>query len=218
MRCRTFPAGSQQHRRGTSMEALIACASLIALGAITPGPNNFAVLRIAVAQGVRPAIPAMAGIVLGGLAMLALGQLGLAAFIDSYPWLRRAIAVVGGAYLVWLGVALVVRSFRPCVASAGPERGAPDGLVALFVFQFTNPKSWTLVLTVSAAASGVASFASTAMLFALFLAIPSAALAAWAFGGRLIAPLLRNSVARARFDRAMGVLLAASALALLTQQ
>lgn len=198
------------------MEPLIACASLIALGAITPGPNNFAVVQIAVTEGVRSAIPAMAGIVLGGLAMLALGQVGLAALIDSHAWTRTAIAVVGGAYLVWLGLALVWRSFQP---SAQPERGAPDGLLALFVFQFTNPKSWTLVLTVSAAASsatdGVGRFAATATLFALFLTIPSIALIAWAALGHFIAPLLQESVARARFDRAMGLLLAASALALL---
>lgn len=204
------------------MEALIACASLIALGAITPGPNNFAVLQIAVAKGVHSALPAMAGIVLGGLAMLALGQVGLAALIDSYPWLRSAIAVCGGAYLVWLGLALVWRSFQPSPVSARPERGVPDGLLALFVFQFTNPKSWTLVLTVSAAASSAAdevgTFATTAMLFALFVTIPSVALIAWAASGRLIAPLLREAVARARFERAMGLLLAASAIALLSHQ
>lgn len=204
------------------MEALIACASLIAVGAITPGPNNLAVLRIAVAHGVHSALPAMAGIVAGGIAMLGLGQVGLAALIETYSWVRTVIAVCGGTYLAWFGLALVWRSFQPTPASSGSERGAPDGVLALFVFQFTNPKSWTLALTVSAAvpsaAGGAGRFATTAMLFALFVAIPSACLIAWAAFGRLAAPLLRDAVARARFDRAMGVLLAASAIALLRHQ
>ena len=57
------------------MQALIASATLVFAAAITPGPNNFLVLRIALENGVRAALPAIAGVVLGGLAMLALAQL-----------------------------------------------------------------------------------------------------------------------------------------------
>ncbi len=201
------------------MEALSACAGLIAVGAITPGPNNLAVLRIAVGRGVQSALPAIAAVVLGGLAMLALARIGIATLIDSSSWLRSVIAVCGATYLVWLGFTLVWRSFQPVAAQS--ERGAPEGVLAMFVFQFCNPKSWTLVLTVSAAApssgDGMGALA-TAMLFVLFLAIPSAALRAWAASGRFIAPLLREVTVRARFERAMGLLLAASALALLAHQ
>ena len=198
------------------METLIACAGLIALGAITPGPNNLAVLRIAVAKGMAAALPATAGIVLGGLTMLALGQMGLAALIETHPWLRHAIAVCGGTYLAWLGLVLVWRSFQPGRAMDS-DASVPDGALALFAFQFTNPKAWALVLTVSAAAPEAGGDTATMLLFALFLAIPSICLIAWAAFGRLIAPLLSNALARARFDRAMGALLAASALVLVNK-
>lgn len=203
------------------MESLIASASLIAVGAITPGPNNLVVLRIAVARGVLSALPAIAGIVLGGLAMLGLGQVGLAALIEPHSWVRRAITVCGGVYLALLGLALMRHSLEHAPVSVHPEPAVPNRALALFVFQFTNPKSWTLVLTVGAASSaadGAETFATTAMLFALFVAIPSTCLIAWAAFGRLAAPLLRDAVARARFDRAMGVLLTASAIALLNDR
>lgn len=193
------------------MEALIAGAALIAVAAITPGPNNLAVLRIAVAHGMQAAFPAIVGIVLGGLVMLGLAQLGLAALVDAHPWIPSVIAVCGGAYLAWLGLTLVWRGLQRAPDAARSESGVPDGVLAMFVFQFTNPKSWTLVLTVSAAMPA-------AMLFALFVAIPLVCLIAWAAFGRFAARLLKDAVARARFDCAMGLALAASAIALLSNQ
>ncbi len=202
------------------MDVLVACASLIFVAAITPGPNNFAVLRIAVARGLHATLPAMGGILVGGLAMLALGQVGLAALSDAHSKVRIGVAVCGAAYLVWLGLALVWHSFSTTPTSARSD--APDGALALFAFQFANPKSWTLALTVSAAippaGDGAGRYATTAALVALFIAIPFVCLIAWAAFGRLVAPILRNARARARFDRAMGVVLAASAVALLIQQ
>ncbi|HEY0685093.1 MAG TPA: LysE family translocator [Steroidobacter sp.] len=203
------------------MEALIAGASLIAVAAITPGPNNLAVLRITVAHGMPAAFPAMAGIVLGGLAMLGMTQLGLAALVEEHSWVRSAIAVCGGTYLAWLGLTLVWRGLQRAPDAGRPEKVVPDGALAMFVFQFTNPKSWTLALTVSAAmpaADDAGRFATTAMLFALFVAIPSACLIAWAAFGRLAARMLKDAAARARFDCAMGVALAASAIALLVKR
>jgi len=105
------------------VEALIACASLIFVAAITPGPNNLAVLGIAVAHGVRSALPAMGGIVVGGVAMLGLGQVGLAGLIDAHSWVRGAVAVGGGAYLTWLGLALVWHSFPTTPISADRAMG-----------------------------------------------------------------------------------------------
>ena len=204
------------------MEALIACAGLIFVAAITPGPNNFAVLRIAVARGLHATLPAVGGILVGSIAMLALGQMGLAALSAAHSEVRIGVVVCGAAYLVWLGLALVWHSFSTAPTSARSERNAPDGALALFAFQFANPKSWTLALTVSTAIppadEGAGWYATTAALIALFIAIPFVCLIAWAAFGRLVAPMLRNARARARFDRAMGAVLAASALALLIQQ
>ncbi len=112
---------------------------------------------------------------------------------------------------------------RPAVADAAPVRrparqeDLPAGTAGLFGFQFVNPKSWILVLTVAAAAPAeggpLAQFARLAPLFAV---IPAAALLLWAALG-VAAKGLAGGRGGAWLDRALGGLLVVSALALLTE-
>jgi threonine/homoserine/homoserine lactone efflux protein len=202
----------------SEIEAIGASAALIFVAAITPGPNNLIVLRIAAGQGLRSALPAMAGVVVGGLAMFLLGQIGLAALVHEHPWLSTAMMTCGAAYLAWLGIDLVRSSFVTLSPSAPLNRNLPQGAFALLAFQFANPKSWILVLTVTAAAQSAAavqSVTTTVALVALFVVIPCGCLLAWAALGRAAARMILNPTSRARFDRAMGSLLAASAIFLL---
>ncbi|MEX2124759.1 MAG: LysE family transporter [Woeseia sp.] len=85
------------------MESLLALAGLIAVGAVTPGPNNFIVLRTAARSGIAGALPAVAGVVLGGLGLLAVAAAGGAVMFSSVPGFREALALGGCLYLAWLG-------------------------------------------------------------------------------------------------------------------
>ena len=87
--------------------ALLEAAGLLVAGAITPGPNNFVVLREAGRGGWRGAASAILGIVAGGLAILALASFGVGAGLAAEPRLVAVAAVAGCAYLVVLGVRLL---------------------------------------------------------------------------------------------------------------
>jgi threonine/homoserine/homoserine lactone efflux protein len=194
------------------METLIAVAGLITVGAITPGPNNFIVLRTAARSGLAGALPAVAGIVLGGLGLLVIAAAGGAALFDRLPGLRLALALGGCVYLVWLGFRLIADSFMAKDDSVAAAR-LPAGVAGLAGFQFLNPKSWVLVLTAVAAmpaqtASGFVALAS------LFVLIPATCLLLWSSFGALMMRALANASISAWFDRAMGGTLAASAAAL----
>jgi threonine/homoserine/homoserine lactone efflux protein len=89
------------------MDALIGAAGAIAAAALTPGPNNFVVMRTAARGGLAAALPAIAGVVLGSLALLALVVAGAGAAFDAVPHLRAALAIAGCLYLVWLGARLL---------------------------------------------------------------------------------------------------------------
>ena len=194
------------------METLLAVAGAITVGAITPGPNNFIVLRTAAAQGLWGSLPAIAGIVLGGLGLLAIAAAGGAALFEALPGFRFALALAGCLYLTWLGFRLIAESFSP--AAAGPESGRlPAGVTGLAGFQFLNPKSWVLVLT--AVAATPQSTAGLLGVIALFLVIPAACLLLWSWCGALMMRALETPRFRAWFDRTMGATLAASAAALL---
>jgi threonine/homoserine/homoserine lactone efflux protein len=191
------------------MTVEIGISGLIFIAAITPGPNNLIVLQLAGACGLKSALPAIAGIVTGGLLLIEFAQIGLGAMTARYPWVDDVFVVAGAVYLAVLGLRLVYRSFGAVGINPGSRPVGPLGAPALFVLQFANPKAWVLVLTVSAAARGAA--CSQFVLPLLFVAISSASLLAWAALGHVAARVLQGGLARARFDRAMGALLIASA-------
>jgi threonine/homoserine/homoserine lactone efflux protein len=198
------------------METLMATAGMVVVGAITPGPNNFVVMRAGARVGWLRAMPEVAGVVLGSLAMLVIVVLGGDVLFTAVPRSRELLALAGGLYLVWLGLGLVVGSFRS--APPGERRdppGLPTGAPALFAFQFLNPKGWVLVVTASAAAQADGVLATLALLGPLFLLIPAVCLVAWAALGSLFARALRQRRVQAWFDRVMGALLCASAVPLL---
>lgn len=198
------------------METLIATAGMVMVAAITPGPNNFVVMRAGARAGWLRALPEMAGAVLGTLAMLVLVVLGGDVLFSAVPRARAWMALGGALYLVWLGLGLVVGSFRRVSEDAPADPpGLPSGAASLFVFQFLNPKGWVMVLTASAAAQGGSVPATLGWLVPLFLLIPTLCLVAWAALGSLFARALRRRRVQAWFDRVMGVLLCASALPLL---
>ena len=195
------------------MSAVLGIIGLVTVAALSPGPNNLIVLRTASRSGVAGAVPAIAGVVSGGLAMLAVARFATAAAFAAGPGIRGAVAVAGATYLGWLGLGLIRHAGRAHPA-ATRARGLPVASVSgLFAFQFLNPKSWVMVMTaVSASPTGEA--ASWWPLAAVFTAIPTVCLLLWASLGAAMAQHLARPRVAAWFDRAMGMVLLATAVAL----
>lgn len=199
------------------MYRLFAVCGLLCVAAITPGPNNLVVLRASSQGGFRAALPAIAGIVLGGLLLLAVMALGTGTVFMERPGWRRSVGAVGAIYLVWLGVALLRAGLavRHAVTTiAGPP--LPAGVTGLVGFQFLNPKSWVMVLTVLAAlpADGLHSYV---MLAAMFVLIPTPCLLLWAALGAALSQWLARPSIRRGVDVVMGTLLVGCAGLLLVE-
>lgn len=193
------------------MESLIAVAGLLFVAAITPGPNNTIVLAAAARSGLSGAVPSIAGVLVGSLALLALIWAGADALFTAAPNFRHFLLAAGALYLVWLGSNLIWRS-----GDTGDEpRPLPGTALGIAAFQILNPKSWVLVTTASAAmagsAAGMDGLSGFGRLAALMLVIPGVCLTLWALAGVAIAERLRRRRARRWFDRAMGCLLILSA-------
>jgi threonine/homoserine/homoserine lactone efflux protein len=188
------------------MNSLFAMAGLLCVAAITPGPNNLVVLRAGMQSGLSGALPAIAGVVLGGLLMLVVIALGAGSLFAAHPSFRRWIGAAGALYLAWLGIALVVRAVTASGGDSTAGHALPVSTIGLIGFQFLNPKSWVMVLTAlaTAPAGGAPGYLPLAGLFVL---IPSICLFLWAaFGAWLARWLLRPAVRRG-VDAVMGALL-----------
>jgi len=91
----------------SSLLAFVLAASVLTL---TPGVDTAIVLRALATGGRRQALQAATGIAMGCLAWGAAASLGLGALLHASQTAYTVVKLVGGAYLVWLGVKLLLAS------------------------------------------------------------------------------------------------------------
>ena len=181
----------------------------------TPGPNTMLSTALAANFGMRRAWRFIVAVPAGWTLMMIACGLGLGALIVALPWLRGAVQAVGVAYLVWLAWKLATTRALAPAAAARMQVGFWQG-VAL---QFVNIKAWMLALAL--AAGWVATSAGHAVsnpgerlaivcvVMALFALSSNAA---YAFAGSLLRRWLATNDRLLWFNRAMAMLLLATAL------
>ncbi|OZE88873.1 lysine transporter LysE [Rhodococcoides fascians] len=82
---------------------LLSFAGVCFLLAILPGPDSFLVLRYSIG-GIKPGVAAAMGVAIGGLFWAVLVAVGLAAIVEQSATAYRVVKVLGGLYLLYLGV------------------------------------------------------------------------------------------------------------------
>lgn len=90
-------------------EALIAFSIAAGLLTITPGLDTALVLRTAASEGPKKAALASAGVCLGTIVWAAAVALGLGALLAASELAFTMLKWAGAAYLVWLGLQLILR-------------------------------------------------------------------------------------------------------------
>jgi threonine/homoserine/homoserine lactone efflux protein len=190
-------------------DSFIPAIGILFAAAITPGPNNMIVMQAGARGGVAAASAVIFGVVSGSLILLALVWLGVGAAFRATPNLELAVSIAGGAYLAWLGVSLMLRGSGN--QSDAPPPVLPSTMLGVAGFQLLNPKAWLLVTATAAAMPRMSGVATLAILIAV---VTTLCLMVWAVAGAASSRVLVQKSARLWFDRAMGGLLAISAVAL----
>lgn len=127
---------------------LITVFSIFIPALMLPGPDFVAVVRSSMARGARAGLGTTLGVTLGLGLYAALSLAGLAAVLVEYQWLTWVVRILGGGYLVYLGIRLLFSRAEPVSLAADMEgEGAsPTGNPVLFGFlvTMTNPKAIVL--------------------------------------------------------------------------
>jgi threonine/homoserine/homoserine lactone efflux protein len=126
----------------TAPEALIAFSIAAGLLTLTPGLDTALVLRTAAVEGARRAALAGLGVVLGCLAWGGAVALGLGALLEASQLAFQALKWAGAAYLVWLGVNLILKP-RDRFEPGAPGTHAGGGLAWMrrgLLTNLLNPK------------------------------------------------------------------------------
>lgn len=178
---------------------------------MSPGPNNVLVASLAVGRPFRAALPAIFGISIGFLALLALTNTGIGSLIQSVPAISFSLKVVGAAYLVYL--AWKIFSSDPSTPS--PSLSAA-GFWKLGALQVVNPKAWLMALTASATypATLGGGIQGLVLMGVLFTAVNLISNSAWALLGQGGSRLIRTTKGLRNLNRVLGVLLLLSVVML----
>lgn len=106
------------------MSSYLAFCGLCVVLAVTPGPDSFLILRFSLRK-LSSGIAASFGSAAGYLVWAVLVAVGLAALIEQSAVAYRGLKVLGGIYLIYLGIK-AIRGDR--TKSSAP---APDGVVVV---------------------------------------------------------------------------------------
>ena len=113
-------------------------AGLCVSGAMSPGPSLAVVVKNTVEGGRARGIATGVGHGLG-VGLYAFGAVaGVSAVLQSWPRVEQALTLIGGVYLVWLGIG-ALRSVRGDSAPGPPEQ-VSGGFREGFLTAFLNPK------------------------------------------------------------------------------
>ena len=189
-----------------------------AAAAISPGPNLVAVASRSLGAGRAAGQRVALGIAIGACLWALLSAAGTGALFARFPEALRALGLLGGAYLCWLGAKGLRSAWRGGTGVVGPAdgRGPVADLGYGLAVTLTNPK---VALVWASLATFVAPAIGSVSMLALF-ALGTAAIAyaiyggyGWLFSARG-ARALHARFARAA-DAAFGTLFTALGLSLL---
>jgi homoserine/homoserine lactone efflux protein len=116
------------------------CATEAAL-CFTPGPAVLFVVSCAMTRGARAGLAAALGILAGNTFYFALSATGIAAVIVASSWLFSLLKWAGAAYLVWLGVRMLLQRAARTPAPSSAPQPARRAFARGFVVQAANPKA-----------------------------------------------------------------------------
>ncbi len=92
----------------------------------TPGANSLFITHVAVTRSAGHVGLAIAGNMCGILLLAVAALLGWSVILEAFPWLRRAVALLGGCYLIFFGWQLIKRGVGDDWRSA-PQYENTDG-------------------------------------------------------------------------------------------
>jgi threonine/homoserine/homoserine lactone efflux protein len=181
---------------------------------VTPGPNNVMLTASGLNFGFRRTVPHMLGICLGVALQLLLCALLISVAATWIAAVRKPLALLGCAYLVWLALK-IAQAGRP--ESAAVAR--PLGVTAAALFQNLNPKAWIMVANTAVLfmprGGGIG---SALVLGGASVAVGLPACVIWAWSGERLRTWLRHPLALRAFNWSMAVLLALTAAWLLADE
>jgi threonine/homoserine/homoserine lactone efflux protein len=188
-------------------EVLLGLAVFALVSSITPGPNNLMLMASGANFGFRRTIPHMLGVGLGFTLMVLLVGVGVVQVFTLFPVTYLILKVVSVIYLVYL--AWKIGSAAPLDTTTDAP-GVPFTFVQAALFQWVNPKAWTMALTAITIYSPSRNVAAVAFVAAVFGIVNLPCISLWTSLGQQLQRVLTSPMRLRVFNISMALLLVSS--------
>jgi threonine/homoserine/homoserine lactone efflux protein len=189
-----------------SYELITALTLFAFVSSITPGPNNLMLMASGANFGFRRSVPHMFGVTLGFILMIILVGVGLVQVFEAYPLSNTVLKVVSIAYLLYLATKIATAA----PIEKGEIAGTPMTLLQAALFQWVNPKAWTMAVTAITVYTPDHTRTSIAVVALVFGTLNLPSIGSWTFLGQQMARILTNPRRIVFFNWTMALLLVAS--------
>ncbi len=198
---------------------LLALLAFCAAMSFSPGPNTTLATALAANYGLKRALRFCLAVPAGWTLLMLASGLGLGALVTGLPALTWAIKLVGAAYMLWLAFKLAGAGQLAQIDASRLDVTFAQGVG----LQFLNIKAWMLALTLTAGwvvnASGQPSTNPGERLLIITLLMLAFAFASnflYALVGSLLRQWLSRGARLLWFNRALALVLAATAAWMVT--
>jgi threonine/homoserine/homoserine lactone efflux protein len=178
----------------------------------TPGPNNAMLTASGMKFGFIRTLPHLIGISLGHILQIGLTCFGLANLFLIYPQIQFYMKILCFLYLLYLGWKMI-----GAFSLIQKETGRPLRFYEASLFQFINPKAWSIAITV---ASGFFPTEENIFIGVAFVTITAAVInlptcSLWALFGSGLRKFVNNEKIKKLIEYLLAVLLVLTGLYIL---
>jgi threonine/homoserine/homoserine lactone efflux protein len=178
----------------------------------TPGPNNAMLTASGMKFGFIRTLPHLIGISLGHILQIGLTCFGLAKIFLIYPQIQFYMKILCFLYLLYLGWKMI-GSF----SLIQKETGRPLRFYEASLFQFINPKAWSIAITV---ASGFFPTEENILIGVAFVTLTGAIInlptcSLWALFGSGLRKFIKNEKVKKIIEYLLAILLVLTGLFIL---
>ncbi|MFK8050753.1 MAG: LysE family translocator [Halioglobus sp.] len=198
-----------------SYEILAGLALFALVSSITPGPNNLMLMASGANYGYRKTLPHIMGVWLGFTLMIVLVGAGVVQVFDAYPVSYQVLKVLSVVYLLYL--AWKIANAAP-VSGSDETVGKPFSFIQAALFQWVNPKAWSMGLTAISVYSPSHSISGVLMVALVFCASNLPCICFWTVLGQQLQSVLTSPKRLRIFNWSMAGMLVVSLYPVLRPQ
>jgi threonine/homoserine/homoserine lactone efflux protein len=174
---------------------------------VTPGPNNLMLMASGANFGFQRTIPHMLGIATGVAFMILLVGAGLIQIFDAVSWSYDVLKISCVGYMGFLALKILRSAPQESQVESSSK---PFSAMQAVLFQWVNPKAWSMVLSAITLYSPDREMANVLLIAGAFATVNLPAISLWVVLGKEFKRFLSSPQRLQFFNTSMALLLLGS--------